>query len=122
MMKEESRLTSITGVSKVVEQIISEFINTGTCKKMNDGDEFFTPPSRSVLELTKFPRLGAKTARAFYQDHGIDGLASLKVALDDGRLAKVKGIGKGRIETIREHLKSASHRVTRDLSSVSLLF
>ena len=103
-MKAEGRLTSISGVSKVIAQIITELIETGSCKKMDEGDEYFTPPPRSVLELTKIKRLGAKTARVLYQDHQIDGLASLEKALEDGRLAKIKGIGKGMIATIETHI------------------
>ena len=103
-MKDDGRLSSLAGVWKVVEQIITELLETGSCTKMDQGDEFFTPPPRSVLELIEIPRLGAKTARMLYQDHGIDGLVSLRTALDDGRLAKIKGIGKGMISTIRNHL------------------
>ena len=104
-MKEEGRLTSISGVSAIIERIISELLDTGTCKKMNQRDEYFTPPPRSVLELTKILRLGAKTARVLYQEHGIASLADLSTALDDGRLAEVKGIGQATIATIRKHIK-----------------
>lgn len=104
-MKEEGRLASIQGVSSVIEGILTELMETGTCTKMDRGDEYFSPPPRSVLELTKIPRLGAKTAKVLYQDCGVDGLVALRRALDDGTLAKVKGIGNGMIATIREHLR-----------------
>ena len=104
-MKAEGRLTTIPGVSKVIAQIISELIEYGSCKKLDEGDENFTPPPRSVLELTQIDRLGAKTARALYQDHNIDSLAALRVALNNGRLDKVKGIGKGMIATIEKHFQ-----------------
>lgn len=103
-MKADGRLTKLPGVSGIIEKIITEILETGTCTKMEQGDEFFTPPPRSVLELTQIPRLGAKTARVLYQEHGIDGLAALGDALSDGSLEKVKGIGKGMIATIRDHL------------------
>ena len=104
VLAKEGRLTSISGVSKIIAGIINEILETGSCKKMDEGDEYFTPPPRTVLELTKIPRLGAKTARTLYQDHGIDGLDALGQALNDGRLAKVPGIGKGMIATIERHL------------------
>ena len=106
VMKQEGRLTSISGVSQTIERIISELLETGSCAKFEGKDEYFTPPPRSVLELTRIPRLGAKTARVLYQDHGIDGLVALKIALEDGHLAKVKGIGQGMIATIEKHLQS----------------
>ena len=103
-LKRAGRLTEIPGVSKVIAGIISELLESGTCRKMDQGDEFFTPPPRSVLELTRIPRLGAKTARMLYQDCGIDSLKSLREAIDEGRLAGVRGIGKGTIETMKKHL------------------
>ena len=49
----DGRLTEIAGVSKVIAGIIGELIEKGTCRKMEQGDEYFTPPPRTVLELTK---------------------------------------------------------------------
>ena len=106
-MADEGRLHEIQGVSDIVAGIITELIRTGTCRKMDEGDEYSTPPPRSVLELTKIPRLGAKTARMLYQEHGIDGLAALREALNDGTLIGIKGIGKGMVATIRDHLEAS---------------
>lgn len=99
-INEEGRLTDIAGISKIIAGIVSELIETGTCRKMDEGDEFFAPPPRSVLEMTQIPRLGAKTARLLYQDHGIDSLAALKAAAADGRLVAISGIGKAMIAKI----------------------
>ena len=104
VMAKEGRLSSISGVSKIIEKIISELLETGSCSKMDEGDEYFSPPPRSVLELTKIPRLGAKTARTLYQDHAIDGLATLATAIENGSIRDVKGIGKGMIKTMQEYL------------------
>ena len=103
VMRAEGRLDSLAGVSKVIEGIIIELLDTGSCKKMREGDDDFTPPPMTVLELTKIPRLGAKTARALYQEHQIDSLETLRKALDEGRLENVKGIGKGMISAIRKY-------------------
>lgn len=104
VMSDEGRLKEISGVSGVIAQIITELIETGTCRKMDEGDEFFSPPPRSVLELTKIPRLGAKTARRLYQEHGIDSLQALAAAIDNGSIARVKGIGSGMMSTMRRHI------------------
>lgn len=103
-MKKDARLTDIPGVSKIIEKIITELLETGTCAKMDEGDEYFTPPPRTVLELTKIPRLGAKTARTLYQKHGIDSLATLSDALEDGTLSSVRGLGQGMLTTIKKHV------------------
>ena len=106
VMRDEGRISSIAGVSKIIEGIITELLETGSCRKMDEGDAFFKPPPRTVLELTEIPRLGAKTARVLFQDHGIDSLASLENALDEGRLETVKGIGKATVTKMREHIES----------------
>lgn len=105
-MKAEGRLSELPGVSATISGIIEELMVSGSCKKMEEGDEFFSPPPRSVLELTEIPRLGAKTAKLLFQEHNIDGLESLEEALYDGRLELVKGIGERMIETIKRHIQS----------------
>ncbi len=104
VMMAEGRIADLPGVSGIIEGIITELLQTGTCKKMDQGDEFFAPPPRSVLELTMIPRLGAKTARTLFQEHGIASLSDLETALESGKLESVPGIGKGMIATIREYL------------------
>ena len=105
-IKAEGRLESLPGVSSIVARIIQEFLESGTCTKMTAGDEFFTPPPQTVLELTEVPRLGAKTARTLYQEHGIDSLSALERAIDDGSIEDIKGIGKGMVATIKKHIDS----------------
>lgn len=107
VVADEGRLKKISGVSDIIAGVITELLETGDCEKMQQGNEIFTPPPRSVLELTKIPSFGAKTARILFQKHGIDSLQSLEVALNDGTLAKVKGIGKGMIATIKMLFETA---------------
>lgn len=104
-IRAEGRLGSIPGVGGTITTILEELLATGTCEKMRlHGEETGTP--LSVLELTEIPRLGAKTAKLLYQEHGIDGLATLREALDEGRLDGAKGVGAKMIETMQAHLAS----------------
>ncbi|MCH7911960.1 MAG: hypothetical protein IH856_02825 [Deltaproteobacteria bacterium] len=97
----EGRLGKISGVGGTIAKIVSEFLETGTCTKM---EEWARQTPTSVLELTAIPGLGAKTARTLYQEHGIESLGAMREALDDGELDGVKGMGKKTIETIRGHI------------------
>ena len=56
-----------------------------------------------MLELTSVEKLGAKTARLLYQDHGIDSMKALCAALHQGRLKGIKGIGTKLTDTIAGH-------------------
>jgi len=105
-MNRDDNLESLPGVSKVIAKIIRELLETGTCTKMTDGDEFFTPPPQSVLELTEIPRLGAKTAKLLYQDYGIDSLAALANAIEDGTVESIKGIGKAMLATMKKYIQA----------------
>lgn len=91
----EERLREIPGVGGTVQEILSELIATGTCAKMTTAapESHYDPPPRSVLELTALPGLGAKTARRLYVEYGIDSLAALRSALEDGALDGFKGLG-----------------------------
>jgi DNA polymerase (family 10) len=97
----EGRLGKVSGVGGTITKIVSEFLETGTCTKM---EEWTKQTPKTVLELTAIPGLGAKTARTLYQEHGIASLDTLREALDNGELDGVKGMGRKTIETIRKHV------------------
>ena len=97
----EGRLGKISGVGGTIAKIVSEFLETGTCTKM---EEWAEQTPKTVLELTAIPGLGAKTARTLYQEHGIESLGALREALDNGELDGVRGMGKKTRETIRQQV------------------
>lgn len=98
----EGRLQEIPGVGETIAQMIAEYLATGSCAKKEEWAKR-TPPS--VLEIIGIPGLGTQTARWLYQEYGIDSLAKLEKALDDGRLDRMKGMGKKSIERIRRYIK-----------------
>ena len=95
-------LDSLPGVGGVITEYLTQIIQTGTTDKFND-DQYGPLPPRTVLELTTIERLGAKTARLLYHDHGIDSLKALCKALKAGQLAGIKGIGPKMVSTIESH-------------------
>ena len=101
-MHAAGRLRELPGVAATVAGIVAELIETGDCAKQREPSDGFIPPPRSVLELTALPGLGARTARALYTERGIDSLAALKAALDDGTLDGFPGLGPKLRATIRE--------------------
>ena len=102
VLAREQRLNDIPGIGGVITGYVTEIVDTGTTAKFND-NQYGPLPPRSVLELTTIERLGAKTARLLFQDHGIDSLAALCEAAEARSLASVKGIGPKMLETIRGH-------------------
>jgi len=92
-------LNSIPGGGGVITGYLDEIIRTGTTNKFND-DQYGKPPPRSVLELTSIERLGAKTAKMLYQEHGIDSMKALCKHAKNGQLQGIKGIGPKMLDTI----------------------
>jgi len=99
-----NELDSLPGVGGVITGYLDDIIKTGTTDKFND-DQYGQPPPRSVLELTSIERLGAKTARMLYQEHGIDSMKALCNHAKKGQLKGIKGIGPKMLTTIAEICK-----------------
>ena len=97
----EGRLSTISGVGETIAEIIGEFIDTGTCTKL---EEFSEHTPKTVLELTALPGVGIKTAKALYDELGIDSLASLGEALNKDKLEGFKLMTKGTQEKIQQHI------------------
>jgi DNA polymerase (family 10) len=99
VMRREGRLKEVPGVGGLIATYIKEIIDTGTCSKFADWEK---EAPLSVLELVRIPSVGAKTAKRLFQEFGIDSVASLKKAIEEGRLEGAPGIGPKMIETMRE--------------------
>ena len=94
-------IEEIPAAGEVVAKIVEEFLNTGTSAKL---EEFAGDTPRTVVELVPIPGLGAKTIKRLYEEVGVDSLASLRAAIDEGKLKGFKGIGKKTLEKIEAYL------------------
>jgi len=101
-LAENGELGKIPGVGGVITGYIDEIVKTGTTSKFSDNQYGELPPM-TVLELTSVHKLGAKTARMLYQDHAIDSMNALCVAMKAGQLKGVRGVGPKMLETIATH-------------------
>lgn len=92
-MKDDGRLREIPGIGPTVQGIVTELIETGDCAKMREPSDGYVPPPRTVLEMTAIPGLGARLARALWQEKGIASAAALRDAEAAGALDGVPGLG-----------------------------
>ena len=98
----EGRLQEeIPGVGDIVSNIITEYVQTGTCTKL---DEYAADVPETIVELIPVPGLGAKTIKRFYQELGIDSLVSLREAIDEDKFKGFRGVGKKTLENLNEYL------------------
>ena len=91
----------IPGVGDIVATIITEYVETGTCAKLQ---EHASDVPQTIVELISIPGLGPKTIKLLYQEAGVDSLQSLRTAIDEGKLKGIKGIGKKTIENFENYL------------------
>ncbi|MFZ4509297.1 MAG: hypothetical protein ACOYON_16535 [Fimbriimonas sp.] len=83
ILRREARLTDIPGVGKTIAMYLKEFLAEGDCSKYRDWESV---APRTVLELVRIPSISARSAKRLFQEFGVYDLASLKVALEAGRL------------------------------------
>jgi len=101
VLVKKDELGSIPGVGGVIADYLRQIIDTGTTDKFND-KQYGKPPPKTVLELTAIPRLGPKTAKLLYTEHGVDSLQKLCKKLAKGELDNIKGFGPKLRTTIKD--------------------
>jgi len=87
---DEAELTEVKGIGASTAAKIVEFRATGEIGLLSELREQVPP---GVVELTRVPGLGPKTARRLHAELGIGGLDDLAAALEDGRVAALDGLG-----------------------------
>lgn len=86
----EGRLRELKGVGDALEEKITEYVNTGTLTYRDDLKAKFP---QTLFELFAIPSLGPKRIHQMYTEKGIDSMAALKKACEDGSLDSLKGFG-----------------------------
>ncbi len=110
-------LREIPGVGKSIAEKISEFIDTGTIRAL---EELRAEIPDGVREMTRIPALGPKRALQLYRELQVSSVSELTEAIKAGRLADLKGFGsKSEEKLLRgiDLLSSAGQRVLLNVAS-----
>jgi DNA polymerase (family 10) len=86
----EGRLTELPGIGKTIAEKVTALIADGEIPAAAKLKAKFPA---TLVEVTRVPGLGAKTARRIYDEIGVENLEQLKQAAEDGRLRDIKGLG-----------------------------
>ena len=114
----EGRLTELPGIGATLEQKVLTLLDTGSIPSADRLKEKF--PS-SLIEVTRIPGLGAKTARWLYDEIGIADLEGLEAAARSGKLSSLRGFGEKAEEKLLaqiERLGEEGHAARLLLSTV----
>ena len=106
-LAEEGRLTELPNVGKTLAEKIEALIETGS---IPSADKLKAKFPATLVEVTRVPGLGAKTARRIYDELGVENLTQLKEAAEQGRIAGMRGLG----AKTEENILSSLEGVTED--------
>ncbi len=94
-------LLETPGIGKAIGEKIQVFLESGQIPLHEELKAEFPP---GLLELLKVPGLGAKKVGALFHDLGVQSLADLQAALDQGKIANLTGFGKKTEENLRKSI------------------
>ena len=89
-MAAEGSLTEIEGIGKGVEELVTEFLHTGSARSH---ETLKGRIPEGLLDILRIPGLGVRKVRALYDGTGIESVEDLERACRDGRLDRLGGFG-----------------------------
>ena len=97
----QGRATEIPGVGKTLAEKIDALVETGEIPAAAKLKAKFPP---SLIEVTRVPGLGAKTARRLYDELGVATIEDLREAAEGEKIRGLKGLGPKVEENVLERL------------------
>jgi DNA polymerase (family 10) len=96
------RATEIPGVGKTIAEKIDALVAEGEIPAAAKLKAKFPP---TLIEVTRVPGLGSKTARLLFEQLGVASLEDLKAAAEGEKIREVKGLGKKVEENVLARLE-----------------
>jgi DNA polymerase (family 10) len=110
-------LAGVSGIGKATGAVVEEVIRTGTSQYLEELRGQYPP---GIFELLRVPKLGLKKIGVLYSELGIASLDELQDAIEEGRVAKLKGFGAKTAEQILKGIQFARMRESQFLLPVGL--
>jgi DNA polymerase (family 10) len=98
-MLEDGSLAQVQGIGSTMIAKISALMTTGALAEYEDLRKA-TPPG--LVALLRVPGLGPKKIKTLRDDLGIESLADLRKAVEEGKVAKLKGFGEKTAAKIKD--------------------
>jgi DNA polymerase (family 10) len=107
---DSAKLTAIDGIGDGSAKKIIEYVKTGRIK---EHDDLIKQIPLGLLKVMEIPGLGPKTVKLLWENAGVVDVASLKAAIDAGKLDGLPRLGAKTIANIKESLEFAEHAAER---------
>ena len=105
---EAGRLTEVPGIGRGIAAMIAELQRTGRSKALDDLRERMPP---GALSLGRIPGLGLDKIRALHAALGVETVAELRKACEEGRVRGVKGMGEKTERRLLDRIRALEHPV-----------
>jgi DNA polymerase (family 10) len=96
-MAREGRVDQLAGVGRTIAEKIDALLETGS---IPSADKLKARIPSGLIEITRIPGLGPKRARLLHQELGVESIADLRAAAEQGRLKDVPGFGQKAEENV----------------------
>lgn len=106
----EGRLRAIPGVGEAIALKVQELLNTG---QLGYFERLKAEVPETLLELVQVPGLGPRKIKLLYESLGVKSIADLRVALADGRVATLPGMGARSVENLKREVERWEQRGSR---------
>jgi Holliday junction resolvasome RuvABC DNA-binding subunit len=107
--EEREGLEQVPGIGRSLASSILEYVRTGRLRFL-DRLEGETAPEDLFKTI---PGVGSKLSRRIHDQLDIETLEDLEMAAHDGRLEKIPGVGRRRMQAIRDELNAMLSRTAR---------
>jgi DNA polymerase (family X) len=114
---DRKQILRIPNVGASIGEKIEEVVRTGTFEALEELRAQIPPGVRGMIAI---PGLGPKKAIVLYRDLGIADVEDLRRAVDEGRLADLRGFGAKTEENIRRGIERLSQVEERVLAPVAM--
>lgn len=105
---EENRLREIPGIGEALQQKITELVQTGRLKYL---DEILKTLPSGLLDLLRIPSVGPKKVKILFEKLKVTGIEDLEKACRENRLIDLEGFGEKTQQKILEGIQFVSqHR------------
>jgi len=99
---DKKKLTAIDGIGDGSAKKIIEFIQTG---KVAEHEELLTKVPRGLMDITRIPGVGPKTAKLLFETCGVCDVATLKAKIASGELKDIPRLGEKSLQNIAKSLE-----------------
>ncbi len=107
---EDGTIKHIPGIGPASRKIIEEYVRTG---RSADYEQVVASIPAGLLPMLDIPGMGPKTIALLWKERGITSIEELATAIEQGKLAGLKGLGEKKIAAIRQGISMRSQASQR---------